>query len=128
MAATTRENVEDLDIDGKLKLRFTKASFFISSNVRFAKSLGVEQSAQLYAYRMQLLKGKCDPAEKPSIFERNEGIKRRWALWNNLGKMKKDEAAEGYIRVITAICPDWENWDGFPAEVALSRLMSNSCF
>lgn len=112
-------------MNSQLKFRFTKASFFISSNLRFSKALGVEQSAQLYAYRMQLLLGKCDPSERPSVFERSDEVKRRWAIWNNFGYLSREEAAEGYIRVITSICPEWESWDGFPPELQQKTSLSS---
>lgn len=97
--------------------RLKRAEYFISHN---HESLGAEQQAQLYAYRMQFLKGKCDPSEKPSIFERDEAIKRRWMLWNSISNLTQKDAAEGYIRATTAAYADWENWDGFPLELQKS--------
>ena len=70
-----------------------------------AVSIGTDLQLQLYGLYRQATRGPCiDPA--PSLFR--TATRAKWAAWNQLGAMPRQEACDKYVECLESIGERWE--------------------
>uniref|UniRef100_A0A6V7L4E5 Acyl-CoA-binding domain-containing protein 6 n=1 Tax=Bracon brevicornis TaxID=1563983 RepID=A0A6V7L4E5_9HYME len=86
----------------ELEERFNKAANHLQSLV---SNLDSGQLLTFYGLYKQATAGVCD-ISKPNWYQVQ--AKQKWEAWKNLGDMKRDEAMEKYISILTDLDPKWE--------------------
>jgi len=64
---------------------------------------------KFYGLYKQVTEGKCNISE-PGFFD--FAAKAKWAAWNSLGSLEKEDASQQYIYLLDSVAPNWRSGEG----------------